>query len=106
MTTIDESVIFSRVWKGEDGFEETSTVTLAVLPDGGLRLTGEDTGPGVDEAWGSDDHEYVLDLPCATVDALIGVLFEAAFNKEKALRIGTLRQHCVARDLPHDFEIW
>ena len=53
----------------KDGVEFRS-VRLRLEDDGGIKMDAQDIGPTVTRAWGSDDYEFWVRVPPASVSKL------------------------------------
>jgi hypothetical protein len=82
----------------------TSTY-LHLKNDGGIKLDAEDSGEAVEEAWGTDDYEYWVDVPPAAVGKLAFELLHEKYAGDWEA-VDKFRDWCKAHDVQHEFHTW
>lgn len=85
--------------------DDRRSVELHLHDDGGLQLNAIETGPEVQNFWGTENYEYWVNIPLAELGKLaFHLLRERYAGQSEAAE--ELRAFCERNGIDHRFEEW
>jgi hypothetical protein len=99
-------VLSRRTWPGRNGGQEQTTIWGRIRANGALEISGQDFGPSVESAWGSDDYEYILTVAATDVNRLALALLARGFAGGPSMQFNDLVKLCRDAGISADFSTW
>jgi hypothetical protein len=80
-------------------------IHLYVKDDGAVKLSAQDMGPLVDDAWGDTDYEHWVEVQGKEVKQLVFALLKDKFQN-KASAVDDFRAFCQVNGIAHEWDSW
>jgi len=84
---------------------EFRSVRLTAKPDGSVRLDAQDMGKTVEEIWGDDDYEFLVDVPATAIGKLVFALLRDRYTGRPGA-VDEFNEFCEKEGIDHKWDSW